>query len=240
MQLSKLRKLGLSENEAKVYLACLEVGHGSVQQIAEHAELPKSTVADVSKKMLKNGLLGIYMKKKRRQFVAASPHVLQEKISKAQELFTQTLPELLALYGGGTSVKPAVRLYEGRAGLGVILSEILAEATTMIGIGSVDELFVKMQEYFPSFPKERAKRRIPIRVILQDSPTARQRKAMGPQELREVKLMKSAAQFHCIIWIWNNKIASCILGAEMAFLVIESKELANMHRAMFEQLWSTL
>lgn len=236
MQIAKLQQLGLTQKEAQVYLAVLEIGHGTAQKIAEQSQLPKSTAYDVLKSLLAQGLIGVYVKKKRRYFVASSPDSLHDKLKKQEEVLQNCLPELHALYKG-LAHKPKVRLYEGKVGIRPIVQETLVEAKEIVGFGSVDEVFSKLDQHFPSFSKERAKRRIPIRLFVCDTVLARKRAETGVGELREMKFFKPSFPFRSFIWVWGNKVAISLLGEEMQFLVIESRELVLMLRALFEDMW---
>ena len=88
--------------------------------------------------------------------------------------------------------------------------------------------------------KKRIKNRIPLRVILRDSATARDRQRLGIQQLREVKLVSNKYEFHGLIYVWKNKIAMFSLVNDFVAVVTESKELADIERAKFNNLWDLL
>lgn len=53
----ELRKLEISENEAKIYLACLELEKSTVQEIAKKANLTRPTIYRFLEKMERRGLV---------------------------------------------------------------------------------------------------------------------------------------------------------------------------------------
>ena len=236
MQRSSLEGLGLNKKEARVYLACLEMGHGSAHTIARHAGFPRSTAADILKMLVKKGLVLSYLKKSRKRFVVADPAVLQEKLDQQQKVLQGLMPELSALYGGKTQ-KPQVRFYEGKDGLNAVFREILREAKDLIAVSSIEDTANELGDYLPAFSKERAKRGIPVRIISYDSQAARERQILGPYELRQVKLCETKIQFHSLSLCWDHKLALVTLGDGAMIVVIESRDISQTFRAMFEWLW---
>ncbi len=232
-----LEKLGLNNKEALVYEALLELGSGGGQQIAVKAGLPKSTTYDILKTLSKNGLVNIYLKGKKRYFSAQDPNILKDKIEKQTELINKFLPDIQAVYNTRL-VKPKVRFYEGKQGVDIVIKEILKEARELWAIGSAEEIFTKLNDYFPEFAKKRAHKKIPLKVLLKESEKAEERKRLGQQELRQVKIIKTQIEFKSLIWLWQNKLAMITLGDDLMVVVIESKEIVNTWRVMFEGIWN--
>lgn len=98
MKLTKLEQLGLTKKQAKIYLACLELGSGTAQQIAEKARLPKSTVYDIMNSLISNGLVHTYRKGKKKYFSAADPELLQDKLKRQKQALDEIFPELQVLF----------------------------------------------------------------------------------------------------------------------------------------------
>ena len=69
----ELRKLGLTEKEVRIYLAGLELGPTSVQNIAAEARLTRPTTYEIIKKLEQKGLFAETGRKGKRYFTAQSP-----------------------------------------------------------------------------------------------------------------------------------------------------------------------
>lgn len=231
-----MEKIGLNEKQALVYEACLELSSGSGQRIAEKAGLPKSTTYDVLKGLSKKGLVKFYLKGKKRYFSANDPDILKDRAIKQQKILENFLPDIQAIYNLAEN-KPKIRYYEGKQGVRVVMKEILKEAQELRSIGSAEDIFNKLSEYFPEFSQERAKRRIPNKVILRDSPKAKERQETGAKELREVKIIKTSILFSSLIWIWGSKTAMVTLRNDLMVVVIDSQELSDTFLALFEWMW---
>ncbi|MEY4744239.1 MAG: hypothetical protein RL272_184, partial [Candidatus Parcubacteria bacterium] len=65
----ELQKIGLSENEAKVYLAGLELGPSTAQMMAAKATVSRPTTYIMIESLIKRGLMSSFQKGKKRYFV---------------------------------------------------------------------------------------------------------------------------------------------------------------------------
>ncbi|MEK7575410.1 MAG: helix-turn-helix domain-containing protein [Patescibacteria group bacterium] len=234
-----LKQLGLNERHAAIYLACLELGSASIQTISNKSGFARSTCESVLASLQEKGFVTAFRKKRTRFFSPEEPKKLISIAKEKVELLESALPQFRAHYFKG-NVLPTVRLYQGEAGVKIALREILDEAKELVGFGSVDDIFRTLENFFKIFTKERMKRKIPLKIILRDSPLARERQKLGSQQLREVRLMPEQSSYSSMTFIWNNKVLMCSLQDEIIALVIESRELADSQRIMFNLIWENL
>src|SRR5688572_25102021 len=97
----ELEKIGLSENEAKVYLAGLELGSSTAQMIAAKATVSRPTTYIMIESLIKRGLMSSFQKGKKRMFVSGKPRQLLyilEQQKKAIENQTAKFKELLLTF----------------------------------------------------------------------------------------------------------------------------------------------
>ena len=127
---SNLKLLGLSDKEAKVYLALLELGATTVIQIAQKAGVNRPTAYVQIETLTGLGLVSSYMKGKKRFFAAEPPERLGElielkksEIKDQQDRLQEILPELEMLFTT-SGERPIVRFFEGREGIKAILNYI--------------------------------------------------------------------------------------------------------------------
>lgn len=180
-----------------------------------------------------------FRKKNTRYFSPEEPKTVLALAEEKVKALKEALPQFSARYFKG-EVLPTVRLYQGETGIKIVLQEILAEARELSSFGSIDDIYAALGDYFPKFTKERIEKSIPIKVILRDTPLARERQKLGPQQLREVRIAPQTADYSSVTFIWNSKVAMCSLKEGTLALVVESNELANIQRAMFNLIWDTL
>ncbi|MFH1457263.1 MAG: helix-turn-helix domain-containing protein [Patescibacteria group bacterium] len=233
-----LKNYGLNEKQAKVYLACLELGSSSVQKISQKSGLARSTCYEILESLHKLGAITTYKKKKVRYFSPEDPHKIVQATKDKIELFEDALPQLRALYRQAAH-QPTVRFYQGQEQMKIILKEIIGEAKQIYSFNSIEDNLALFGNYWTKFVDQRIKKKIPVKVILFDSSQARQRQEKGLQELREVKIISDKYTHHSLMLIWGNKIAIFSLKKQLVALVIESDEIAETLKMMFEFMWTT-
>ena len=145
--ISELKNLGLSENEAKVYLAMLNIGPSSVVEIAKKAEINRPTTYVQIESLKKKGLVSSHIKGKKQIFIAESPEHLESvvedemhKIAYKKDILSEVIPELLNLYNSASD-RPQVRFFEGREGL-LRMQEIVLKSgeKEVVGITPLDDI----------------------------------------------------------------------------------------------------
>jgi sugar-specific transcriptional regulator TrmB len=106
----ELRKLGLKEKEVSVYLAALELGFTSVQNIAKQAQLSRPTVYEIIKELIKKGLMREVKRQgnvrgERTYFAAESPdnllgllRVQKREVEEKEREFIRIISALRAKY----------------------------------------------------------------------------------------------------------------------------------------------
>src|SRR3989338_9872725 len=125
-----LLSIGFSEKEVSVYLALLEMGRGTVSQIARKAEIHRTTGYDILDDLVAKGLVSIYGKEPKQEYSAESPENLSKFISeeikeknKILEKTEEIIPELKSVHN--IKDRPRVLFYEGRGGLEKVYEDTL-------------------------------------------------------------------------------------------------------------------
>jgi len=232
-----LQNYGLSRKEAKVYLACLELGSASVQKISKKAGLARSTVYEVLDDLTDQNFVNSFRRKRIKYYSPEDPAQVIKLAQVKVDAISEVLPQLNAMYGQAKN-RPTVRFYQGKDGMKIILEEVLDGADELLSFSSAEDLFRELGVYFNKFVEKRVKRKIPARVILNESKKAQERKRLGPQHLRQVRILSDKYPHQGQIFIWKNKIAMFSFVSDFTAIVVESKELYKVQKAMFEQLWN--
>ena len=189
--------------------------------------------------MQEKGFVTSFRKKTVRVFSPEDPKKLVSMAKERVKILEETLPQFSARYFKG-NILPTVRVYQGQEGARMVLHEILEEAKELRSFGSIDDIFAVIETDFRKFIAERIKRKIPLKVILKDTPLARERKRTASQELREVRLVPEGYNYSSITFLWNEKLAMFSLKEGLIALVIESHELSEIQKGMFGLVWDTL
>jgi len=239
----QLQTLGLNQKQASIYLASLELGLTTVQNIAKKAQLKRSTVYEILEDLIKQNLITVIPKGKKRYFLAAEPAHLTELISQKQETLANILPELEAL-SKVSPVKPKIRFYEGEEGIKVVYADTLKEgkeilAFTAVGVGYKSPVIDYLTK---QYVQQRATKKIQAKVIAPDSPLAKEYQKRDSHESRQTKLIpEKDYPFSIEINIYGNKVALISYKPnELMAVIIESKEIAKTMGLIHKFFWKNV
>src|SRR3989338_6704635 len=101
MRRQALINIGLSGNEADIYLALLELGPSLVSRIVEKTGINRTNIYDRLSRLIDRGLVAYVIKNNRKCFYSAEPKRLiryleekEEQIKKEKQDVERILPEL--------------------------------------------------------------------------------------------------------------------------------------------------
>lgn len=150
----ELRKLGLSEKEAKLYLAGLELGPSSVQKISQATSLTRPTTYEIIKKLESKGLFHETKENKKRYFEAQSPESVlgilktqRKELDEKEREFIRIISALESRYAGD---KNEIKIYKGKEGLNALLEIIsFADSSEFIAVNpqkKLNSVFLKIKK----------------------------------------------------------------------------------------------
>src|SRR3990167_6928519 len=136
-----LSQFGLTPNQAKVYLALLELGEAKVQEIAKKARILRTTTYEVLEQLKNLGIIGMYNRHGVRIYMAEPPRALERILDEKKKSIHEVLPELESLYNI-SEFKPKIRYYEGPEGFKAVYEDTLnVSKKNLYGILSMQDLF---------------------------------------------------------------------------------------------------
>jgi HTH-type transcriptional regulator, sugar sensing transcriptional regulator len=239
----QLENLGLSEKEASVYIALLELGSSTMTEIARVANINRTTGYTVLESLSNKGLINFIGETKVQKFVAENPErvisFLENKIKEEKEKVQKAyslLPELLSIYN--LREKPKVKFYEGIERIKEAFEDTLnAKGDILAYAVGTDAFRAAGEEYFRAYFKRRIEHHVKVRAIVPDDPDTLRVIARDKEDLREsIVVPKDKFYFTTETNIYNNKILN-VSWKEKFAVVIESKEMADAQKKVFELAW---
>lgn len=133
-EIFNLLKIGLTEGEAKVYLALSELGSSTVGPIVKKSSVAYSNIYDILNRLINKGIVSFIIKNKTKHFQAASPSNLidflnkkEKEISKQKESLKEILPDLEKLQELKSNQEAEIFL--GKRGLKTAYEKLLKNTT---------------------------------------------------------------------------------------------------------------
>ena len=120
MSTEELEEIGLTRNEAKIYLALIELGSASSSQIIQKTGFHRAIVYDLLEKLSARGLVGYVIQGRKKSFEATNPQRLLDILREKEERINSILPRLLEL--SRFRSKLDVKIYKGREGIKTVFN----------------------------------------------------------------------------------------------------------------------
>lgn len=240
-----LEELGIVGNEARVYLACLELGPTTITKIARKSEVERATVYAILDRLKEKGLVTINVKESDRHIQVESPDKLlvlakhkKRAIEEKEHHFKEILPDLLAQVAQ-RGKQPKVRFYEGKEQFIQVFDQALDETKEKMYFFGAASIFVDLISY--QFEKEWIKRRvrkkIHIDILVHKTALTEKFKIDDTREIRTTRFLPPDMKFEASYLLWSNKIVLWNPVVPLAIL-IEDEIIVKMFKEMFLGLWS--
>jgi len=237
----QMQQFGLDDKESLVYLAILELGYASVQNIAQKAGIHRVTTYDIIEKLIIKGLTSVVNKGKKRYFMAVEPDKILDSLHYKEQLFTGLMPQLEALQSKSGN-RPKVYYYEGReAVLNAYFDRLRhrPEQKENLMYGSSEKIQTLFPEGYKKFTNERLARGIKAKIIVEYSSFGLGEKRTGDNQLREVKFLPGGKKFNSSTIIYGDRMM-IVSWDSMLLVIVEDKNNADNQRVLFNLLWESL
>jgi HTH-type transcriptional regulator, sugar sensing transcriptional regulator len=250
----ELQKLGLSDKEARVYLANLEQGASSVQNIAKKSGVNRATTYVVLNSLIQKGLCSTFIQNKKTQYAASDPEQLmslfevQKKQIEEQEKHFQSLMAQFKLINNQETGKPVVKFYEGKQGLlncydEFVLSYIQSfnpdkrtggSAYAVYNRDLVNDFFTENEK--KQFRDFRVKHNLPIKAIYT------MEKGVMPNTPDGMRIKVSSDEFDMSadIGIHEKCVRFLIFGEKPSGILIEDEGVAKTLTSLFKLAWEAV
>lgn len=234
--ISTLQTLGLTEDEARLYIALLKFGGANAIALAKEVGLKRTTIYPILKSLHEKGFASTYFHKSKRLYRAEKPDKVAGQFEKRLESFSAIIPELKTIEKQVVSTV-GLRFIETKQELERFYTGILVEykGKSYDAIGSATAWEGINPEFFQKFRYDRAEARIKTRILLSaDSVDA------SPDDaklLRTVRVLSKNHTFKSTMDIFDDKILIVSPDQTALAVVIEVPSMVDIFKEMFEMLW---
>ncbi len=235
----RLGRLDFSPNEAKVYLALLELGPSSCGPICQKTGLYRVMAYNVLENLLAKGLISYFTKNNRRTFHVESPEKILDAI-KEQEFEAGLLVADLKKIRPSEKKDEGVRLYEGLYGVRAAQEnyfEIMEKGRgEYLMFGASLQLHEKLDTFFNYFHQRRSSLKIRARLLFNENNRAygNLKKKFGPVEVRYMPENVITPSWTSV---YGDTVLIGIFGDKPLALSVNNQKLAESFRNYFELMW---
>ncbi len=232
--MEELQKVGLSPNEAKCYIALLNLGSASANEISRKSGIHRVAVYDAIRGLREKGLVSQIVKANKMLFEAASPEKIEEIIKEQEERLENVRSQipLLQKYFSSSKEKQEVHSFKGLAGIKTILQNMLKSKTEILDFGAEYRVKDLLKNYYMVWDRERLKNGIKIRIV------ANVKIKPVKMKLAEIRYVPEKFASSVSTYVYGNKVAMIMWVEAPIGIIIEHSAVAESYRNYFEYIWS--
>lgn len=238
---TKLQAVGLTDKQAKVYVAALFLGPSPVQKIAQQADVKRATTYVILDELEKMGLVSESTQGNKTVFVAEKPEAIdrfldnmEKGIAARKKELQNLMPDLQKTSRKEGNATPVVRFYKGTEGSHELSKYLLRKAKKGSSLYAVVNLD-KAQVADPKFRagQLRVKKGISAKVIYYSTGENEELVKSSPERLRVSK--PSSKEFTAEFNIYPDSMSMITYsGKDTVGVLIESADIVETMRQIFE------
>lgn len=247
MDISELKKIGLTEGEVKLYDALLELGETTRARLAKKSGVSASKIYDVINRLSEKGLVSSVKKQGRLHFSAADPARLRDyleqknmEVEREQQLIAAMLPALSARYKK-TNEDTDIEVFYGWEGLKTVflsLENSMSKGDESLVFGaSIGKNPEQADMFFRQHQMRVEKRGYKVRIIFNNDMRARKDRYCYyvRHRIHEIRFLHS--QTFTELYIYKKSVLFLMLLGKPIAINVKNSEVVDSFRKFFETLW---
>ena len=226
---SRLEGIGLTRNEAKVYMFLIDHGTSKAGKIAKGTEIQRSSCYGAINGLVHKGLIGYALEGKVKLFQATGPTRLQEYMKEQQELVTEILPELRDRHKANKT-EGKVRLFKGSRGVKAVFKDIHRSGADVEVWGDDGNFGKRMPIFSEQFIRDQNLKNNKTRMVTRSRFVSNHKGTVH-------RFVDDTTKSNVAVNIYGGKIAIIVWTDEPEAILIENKTAANAFKSYFEFMW---
>src|SRR3989344_4759053 len=236
------KNLGLNTKAAKIYLAALELGEASVQQLAQKSKIKRTTLYYILDELVESGVLVCTKVGKKIYYVPEQPATLLKNAKEKISNFEESL-QLLEEKVGYIKNKPRVYFLYGSAGFKEAWDIILNTKEKEYRIITQGENFldyVKEKYIIDEIITKKKNLGVRSKQLISDSPYARKIIAKDVRENRVSKILSPIYKLPFTEIITESVVAFISPRFNNMIFIVENDSFSRTRRSVFEILCNSI
>jgi HTH-type transcriptional regulator, sugar sensing transcriptional regulator len=237
--LKLLEDAGFTDKEARIYLALLELGEGTVAKIAQTADLKRPIIYVLLEGLIKRGYANKIPHKKIETYLATDPSVIFAKLQTTAKNFLEMLPLMKTLHNKGGK-RPKITYYESAEGISKVYDQINQhqDAFFVANFSKIEKLFPHaIPSWIRSYKNGRSK--LKSRTLISEKPREVEiaKEFLKTTDKVKVRTLPDLKEGNLDFTLFGDKLSIGSLSENPFVVVIESEDLVRSIFPIFEIAW---
>lgn len=239
--INELQRIGLSENEAGVYIASLNLGLSNIARVADYAGIKRTTAYSVVESLQNKGLMRMELRGFKKSYRAESPERIATWVENQRKSVLSVIPELEAIYNMKDG-ESTIKYYNGLESVKNVYLDILSDVKHgdyYYVQSDAKKWFELDEDFFKEFQDKRAKLPLKPLLLLQNSDRSREVQRISHLLKAQTKLLPTGMETQLNIIVTPRKVIIHQLSSPIFAIAITSKPIVDFHKQQFELLWQS-
>ncbi|MEI7718957.1 MAG: helix-turn-helix domain-containing protein [archaeon] len=241
----KLKKIGLTDYESRIYLALLDIGEGTSGDVIKKAEIHTGKIYEILESLKNKGLISEITKNNIKQYSATEPkrifdylNVKKKELETTEKDILAIMPLLLEKVKSAGKKPLKIEVYTGFEGFKTALLKEMSKYSKntevlVFGIQTKANYDKKIRDFFSyTVYPERKRKNVLTRKIKDISSINQDSFSNYPKSVKYLEY-KSLT----IVEVYKDLVMIEFYLENPIVLVIEGEEVANNFKSQFEMLW---
>jgi len=232
-----LEEIGLSRNEAKIFVSLLDLGSSTAGKIAEKSNVHRTNVYDALERLIEKGLVSFVIKGKIKLFESTDPKILMSLIKEKENKLQTIMPQLL-LSQQLAKDKSEAHIYQGVVAVRNMLNHFveLGQPRYTYGVPKrASEMITKC--FLENYHRRRANAKIPMKMIY-NSDAKERVKWLNKQPYTETRYSAPDCDSPVSTTICGDEVVMTLYDDTPLTIQIKNAKIAQAYKRYFDVLWS--
>ncbi len=238
MDIKQLCDLGLTENQARIYVELLKNPAQNPSSISKKLSIDRSFIYSILESLTAKGLVSYSIESNKKIFYASNPECLLKNLEE-RRLKTIKVIEDLKKIKKEDSKEELAKIYEGKSGFKEYIRQFLnSKSFLTLGGGSNTEFLDLLKFEYPHYLDELNKKKIKGKLIT----SLENKKVMSKiyndsnVKIKTLKSLNTDVNFT----IFDNKLAIWSVKEKPFVLIINRKSVSQSLEKYFKELWDKI
>jgi len=235
----ELKLLGLTENEAKIYIFLLKAGESTTGPIIKNTNIVNSRVYESINSLISKGFVSYNLQKDGKHFKASSPKVIKQKQEEKQKKIDELIPELIKLQNT-TKEDTITAVYEGYEGFKTAFRKIIEDCPTngtihIIGFSKQQYSSDILRTFITNMNLKSSEKQQKLKIILDKE--SKQKEERIKEKYSEIRYMPKGYVSPSAIDIFEDYVYTFLWEEKPYVFMIKNKKIAESYKNYFNLLW---